>query len=61
MKKAKVDNHLSAVAFIMESMQTMRIHLLRFPTKRNMLLAQCLEDGKEAMKVKFLKATLEDK
>jgi hypothetical protein len=61
MKKTKIDKHLSAVAFIMESMQTMRIHLLRFPTKRNMLLAQCLEDGKEAMKVKFLKATLEDK
>ena len=49
---------LHIVADIMTQMQIARIELIRNPTKQNMLLAQCLEQGKEAMKEIFRKATL---
>jgi len=54
-------DHLKAVAKLMSDMQQLRIFILHFPSVRNNLLAQCLDDGKEAMKKKFLKATLEEK
>lgn len=53
---------LHKVAKIFSQMQTVRIELLRMGAKANdhqdILLGQMIEEGKEAMKIKFCKLTL---
>ena len=50
---------LQIVAKILSEMQEARTELLRHGGKRNIRLAQILENGKEAMAEDFAKATLE--
>ncbi len=57
--KTKKDVHINAVSELMTTMQQMRIHILHFPSKRNMLLAQSIDAGLKAMKKNFIKATLD--
>jgi hypothetical protein len=49
---------LARVSKLMSQMQELRIDLLILD-RQDCLLGQCLEDGKNAMQDKFLKATME--